>query len=60
MQVYIVLDLSRVNPVLGCYSCGVDAAEHCKRATGAFTYVCALNASLDSNSPKQSSAAPAS
>lgn len=60
MQVYIVLDLSRVNPVLGCYSCGVDAAEHCKRAPGAFTYVCPLNGSPESSSPRQSSAAPAS
>ena len=49
MKVYLVLDVTRVQPVLGCYSCAVDAAEHCKRNPKAFTYVCQLNASLDSS-----------
>ena len=37
MKVYLVLDISRIaKPVLGCWTCGVDAAEHAKEFQNAF------------------------
>ena len=62
MKVYIVLDLARVQPLLGCYSCAVDAAEHCKRVPTAFTYTCRLNAelTLEPSSPEPAPEAAAS
>ena len=43
MRVFIVL--STDGSLIGCFSCGVDAAECCKR-TGGHVHVCALNEEL--------------
>ena len=62
MKLYIVLDLGRVQPLLGCYSCAGAAAAHCKRGPTAFTYTCRLNAelTLEPSSPEPAPEAAAS
>ena len=46
MKVYIVLSVSRVQPLIGCFSCAVDAAEEAKKYADAYVYDIQLNSTV--------------